>query len=179
MRDPRLADDDLRSDRQYNDEHVAIWRQRYGCQHDNSEIVWRHTSNGTRQLRRQCKTCGECHGSALKHELATPDTPRADPLLPKQWEQHWDTKLEEARQRLAQRNNDWWSWYNAYLESSDWEYKRRRVMQRANGICEGCRDNAASQVHHLTYAHVGNEFLFELVAICTECHERFHNGGAA
>jgi hypothetical protein len=29
-------------------------------------------------------------------------------------------------------------------------------------------------VHHLTYAHVFNEFLFELMAVCDECHDRLH-----
>jgi len=34
----------------------------------------------------------------------------------------------------------------------------------------------ATEVHHLTYQHVGHEFLFELVAICRECHTRWHGG---
>jgi 5-methylcytosine-specific restriction endonuclease McrA len=29
-------------------------------------------------------------------------------------------------------------------------------------------------VHHLTYQNAGNEFLWELVAICRECHARYH-----
>ena len=32
----------------------------------------------------------------------------------------------------------------------------------------------AKQVHHTTYANVGHEFLFELVALCPECHNRYH-----
>jgi 5-methylcytosine-specific restriction endonuclease McrA len=35
----------------------------------------------------------------------------------------------------------------------------------------------ATQVHHTTYKHVGNEFLWELRAICDECHDRFHEDG--
>lgn len=32
--------------------------------------------------------------------------------------------------------------------------------------------------HHLTYAHVTQEFLFELVAICGDCHARVHDAPA-
>ena len=31
-----------------------------------------------------------------------------------------------------------------------------------------------TQCHHLTYENVGEEFLFELVALCSDCHERLH-----
>jgi 5-methylcytosine-specific restriction endonuclease McrA len=48
------------------------------------------------------------------------------------------------------------------------------VIERADGLCEGCRSAEAVHVHHLTYKHCGNEFLWELVAICRECHERVH-----
>lgn len=64
--------------------------------------------------------------------------------------------------------------YAAYLQSEEWGRRREKVMQRAGGICEGCRDHVATEVHHLTYAHVTQEFLFELVAMCAECHARWH-----
>jgi 5-methylcytosine-specific restriction endonuclease McrA len=48
------------------------------------------------------------------------------------------------------------------------------VLQRANGHCEGCGQRKAVQVHHLTYEHVGQEFLWELRAVCSECHDRLH-----
>lgn len=49
-------------------------------------------------------------------------------------------------------------------------------MQRAAHVCEGCRTARATEVHHLTYEHCGDEFLWELVAICRSCHERYHGG---
>jgi hypothetical protein len=30
-------------------------------------------------------------------------------------------------------------------------------------------------VHHVTYKNMGNEFLWELRAICAVCHERVHD----
>jgi hypothetical protein len=48
-------------------------------------------------------------------------------------------------------------------------------MGRANNLCEGCGRRRAAQVHHLTYDHVFDEFLWELIAICDECHSRVHD----
>ncbi len=64
--------------------------------------------------------------------------------------------------------------YADYLRSAEWASRRERVMQRARGLCEGCRLLPAIDVHHLTYEHVTEEFLFELVALCGGCHARIH-----
>jgi 5-methylcytosine-specific restriction endonuclease McrA len=64
--------------------------------------------------------------------------------------------------------------YKQYLQSEAWRRRRELVLRRALGICEGCGQASATEVHHLTYDHVGNEFLWELVAICRDCHERYH-----
>ncbi len=69
--------------------------------------------------------------------------------------------------------------YADYLKSEEWALRRDLVMQRTGGRCEGCRLKAASEVHHLTYAHVTQEFLFELVALYADCHERVHADPAA
>jgi hypothetical protein len=77
----------------------------------------------------------------------------------------------EARPAI---NVDWWTWYNSYLQSDDWKVKRRKVYDRCRGLCEGCRDRPVTQVHHLTYVHVGDELLYELVGLCDDCHEKAH-----
>jgi 5-methylcytosine-specific restriction endonuclease McrA len=64
--------------------------------------------------------------------------------------------------------------YHQYLQTPQWAERRALVLKRSAGLCEGCRLASAEQVHHTTYAHCGNEFLWELVAICRDCHERFH-----
>lgn len=64
--------------------------------------------------------------------------------------------------------------YDIYLKTPGWRARRAKVMKRANGICEGCLERQATQVHHLTYGHVFEEFMFELVAVCDECHARVH-----
>ena len=90
-----------------------------------------------------------------------------------------DAERARERERLerekAAKDREWWTWYNTYLRSPAWRERAARVKQRAGGICEGCGVRAAAQVHHVTYAHAGNEFLWELRAICNECHERIHS----
>lgn len=64
--------------------------------------------------------------------------------------------------------------YSQYLKSRAWKNKRQRVIARAKGICEECRVNKIAQVHHLTYKHIGDEQLNELMGLCKECHEAKH-----
>jgi hypothetical protein len=65
--------------------------------------------------------------------------------------------------------------YREYIQSKEWKEKAKLVRRRARGLCEGCLTERATQVHHLTYDNLGNELLFELVALCGECHNRIHN----
>jgi len=64
--------------------------------------------------------------------------------------------------------------YKKYMLSNEWKYKRALVMRRCMGACEGCGENKAKEVHHTTYKNFGNEFLFELQALCYSCHDRIH-----
>lgn len=64
--------------------------------------------------------------------------------------------------------------YRAYLESTEWQERRQKVLQRERFVCQGCRKERATEVHHLDYRHVGHELLFGLVALCDDCHRRAH-----
>jgi hypothetical protein len=73
------------------------------------------------------------------------------------------TLTEKARYRLyITRSPVWWA-------------RREAVMDRAGGICEfaGCT-NKAVHVHHLTYAHLYNEPLEDLQALCQLHHKTVH-----
>ena len=54
------------------------------------------------------------------------------------------------------------------------EVKKAKVMLRDKNICQACLTRQATDVHHLTYKHIYNEPLFDLVAICRPCHEKLH-----
>jgi hypothetical protein len=63
--------------------------------------------------------------------------------------------------------------YADYLASRQWRWIRGRVLERAKGICEACRDAPATQIHHRSYSRAtlrGRRLDF-LVACCHRCHE--------
>jgi 5-methylcytosine-specific restriction endonuclease McrA len=64
--------------------------------------------------------------------------------------------------------------YLEYLQSPQWARTRAAVFQRDRKICQGCLKVQATEVHHLTYKHVYSEFMFELVSLCSDCHDRIH-----
>ena len=65
------------------------------------------------------------------------------------------------------------------IAEEEWREKRRKVLERADWLCEGCRCRRTTQVHHLTYKHLGRELLFELVALCDVCHDVCHDKGSS
>ncbi len=86
-----------------------------------------------------------------------------------------DALLRAAAERTQPENREA---YDDYLRSDRWRKLRDKVLLRARHICEGCLDSPAAHVHHLTYQHIGEEFAFELRALCEACHHRCHNGGS-
>jgi len=91
-----------------------------------------------------------------------------------QQQQEWEQRRAELGKQRQQEQDEWWAGYTEYLQSPAWARRRRAVLTRAGGLCEGCRENPAVHVHHTTYAHAGNELLFELVALCRDCHQIAH-----
>ncbi len=67
--------------------------------------------------------------------------------------------------------------HREYLSTPKWQRKREAIMRRAGHHCEGCGVylGERGQVHHLSYENWKNEFLFELIYLCKECHRRIHN----
>lgn len=64
--------------------------------------------------------------------------------------------------------------YMAYLKSAEWIVKRTQVLHRAGGQCERCHGAPPVEVHHLTYARMGDERPSDLVALCAPCHRLAH-----
>lgn len=62
----------------------------------------------------------------------------------------------------------------AYMRTAKWRAIRDKVVKREGGLCQGCLEKPATQVHHLTYDHLGAEFCWELRACCDDCHSRWH-----
>lgn len=65
--------------------------------------------------------------------------------------------------------------YLNYLNSSEWKAIKKMVLKRDEYLCQECKENQASEVHHLTYKNIYNEKLEELISVCSDCHKKIHN----
>ena len=64
--------------------------------------------------------------------------------------------------------------YDLYMNSREWQLKKRKVKERSRGICERCRDRSSEAVHHLHYRSLYNEPLEDLLDVCNGCHDYLH-----
>ena len=154
---------------------------KYVCIHE-YESRFRIISNGTKIYGLQCLSCGRWEAKAKSYfGINTPATGYDDLIREK-----WFEKRKEAstavfnaiQEYRSQKNSDEQikrrSEYAEYLKSERWSQKRNAVLIRDRFLCQGCLSNKATEVHHLTYSHVGNELLFQLVSVCRKCHLAIH-----
>ena len=147
---------------------------------DHPDLALRKTvfSNGQAHYAWQCLSCGVV-SNWLKNSDTTEDEKASAGEVDREirrlvWQEKSDAlRREHDAEREAERRV-WRERYERHMASPEWREKADAVLMRAGGICEGCRSRKARQVHHMTYAHLGDEFLFELVALCRPCHERWH-----
>ncbi len=66
------------------------------------------------------------------------------------------------------------SGYGNYLQSSHWKQIRAQAKMRDKHRCVGCGSRERLQVHHLTYARLGQERLSDLTTLCRSCHRSLH-----
>lgn len=142
------------------------------CPHKNTAVASRIIRDGSVQYRRQCQDCGAGIGQFIKRELALMERVVTwnDTL-----EERWYAGQRERQQQAAEAERDERrSRYHEYLDSREWAVKRRKVLERDKWLCQGCLSSRATQVHHLTYAHVFDELFYELVSLCDDCHDKAH-----
>lgn len=160
----------------------SLWEvteQEFKCSHpmDRRELRYKTDSLGRYTYLMQCLDCGQAATSPLKHTYVTEKTfimPFDEELAAAFLErkrQRYQQLLAEENRKHANKETDWFSDYNRYLQSPEWKAKREKVLIRDKYLCQACLERNATQVHHLSYDHVFNEPLFELVAVCKKCHE--------
>ena len=65
--------------------------------------------------------------------------------------------------------------YPEYLRTPEWRRTRLAKLEQVDNNCRRCGfRNTRLHVHHLTYDHLGHEWLDELVALCEKCHWVVH-----
>lgn len=140
-------------------------------------FVKQEKSNGDFMLKKQCKNCGNHAGKTFKfEEIGGKNNLNKIPLydLEKQelfYERQRIANNKKYQSELEEKRKD----YYAYLKSEKWKAKRIKVLHRDKYICQACLTNTATDVHHLTYKHIYNEPMFDLVSICRPCHEKLHD----
>lgn len=72
------------------------------------------------------------------------------------------------------RNNYKTMDYQHYLTTVHWEKTRARKVAQVNYKCEKCSRTSGLEVHHLTYARLGEERLEDLQVLCPVCHRKAH-----
>jgi len=95
------------------------------------------------------------------------------------WHLHWT--YENARSRDPHKHlfdQPFENPYHEYTHSLRWKRKRAVVLIMSERRCYDC-GGQATDVHHLTYARLGNEELDDLVPLCHECHAERHGGWIA
>lgn len=145
--------------------------EEYHCTHDLTELRGRRDVAGREVVVKQCVTCGTFLQTVARSGLGG-----------KPWSSlpAYDEDLRDAyAQRIRAEKDRRWAEgrssrradYDAYLQTPHWRALRRRVIERDNGLCQGCLEQPATEVHHLTYVRRGHEMAFDLVSLCRRCHE--------
>ena len=148
------------------------------CKHPRTEIRERKNRGGALHLYEQCVTCGASGSLATKR----PSDLKSPPAWNEGHEDQYKNARKAERDAILQKHirkqksgeEGFRREYDIYLTTPEWRVKRAKVLKRANGLCEGCLEREATQVHHLSYRHIFQEFMFELIAVCQECHARLH-----
>lgn len=154
---------------------VASRWQALACIQHQLMLVRRMLKNGSSAIVQQCSTCGIQVGSAVKRLPEHDALPIFDTTIQVAYSKRRHQQWREINRELdSKAREEWKREYHDYLLTPQWTALRDLVLQRENHLCQGCRKERATQAHHTTYQNVGHEFLFELVALCRPCHERFH-----
>lgn len=150
------------------------------CTHPSTEVLRVRVAGGSVQVRNCCTVCGDRRGTSLSQKdkawvesLPWQSSGRAGTYKSRRDEEKRAILIDLARRQFAE-NGRFTASYQAYIQSPGWKARREKVMKRCRGMCEGCGDNRAVHVHHHSYRHFGNEFLFELLGLCQNCHDRLH-----
>ena len=67
--------------------------------------------------------------------------------------------------------------YSEYLKTDGWQTRRGRALERAENRCQVCNSEDRLEVHHRTYERLGHERAADLIVLCRNCHQLFHNNG--
>lgn len=143
------------------------------CDHKHTHPVKIILSNKAIQIRLFCDDCKILLPKALKQ--SDYDLSKLESRL---MSDYYDYTLKENQKvseflkllKTDNYHNSFIEDYIQYINSPEWREKRLLALERDNYICQIC-GVPAKEVHHLTYEHFKNEYIFELVSLCLNCHK--------
>jgi hypothetical protein len=139
-------------------------------------IAARTIRGGSTQYVRQCIECGYPVGNPLAKATAIAAyAPRQVPAFDEGLRETWnEARDREIKSRRIEEHAEWLDAHSEYLNSPEWKARRRLVLERDGGKCQGCLSSKATEVHHLTYKRWRNELMLDLVSLCEPCHDAIH-----
>lgn len=171
-------------------EELRQAQQRFDCTHKQTAIRTRDVAKGGKHYVPQCLRCGKATSNPMKRADAIYQNdsqlpPPFDEPLRAAWEDEQSQAFKAIDETYFERTSAlssgefhaddlWQAQYELYLDTDKWKKKRALVLERDQQCCQGCMDAQGTEVHHLNYENMGDEFLFELVSLCHQCHEKIH-----
>ncbi len=65
--------------------------------------------------------------------------------------------------------------YTEYLYTPEWKRRREVMLEIAEYRCQACNRAGGLHVHHRTYERRGFERKADLIVLCADCHQVFHD----
>lgn len=152
------------------------------CGNQNHVDIRFEQSNGVIVQRVACKNCRKLVSGAKKksQNFASLSLYSQSAFLIDQENSNKDYQIlsdyiKELSEKFRQEQSDkWWDNYSKYLQSDKWKSIRLKILDRESYLCQGCKISKADHVHHTTYDNMGDELLFQLIALCHSCHKKLH-----
>jgi hypothetical protein len=159
-------------------------KEHFNCEHLNFEIRSLMLESGGFQYKKQCLDCGQVFSQAIRH-AAVLNKDKIKPIDEALKEKYYDSirtqsaDIRQMRRAYAEYSDiahsaEWHKAHAEYLQSPLWQSKRELILRRDNYTCQRCQSATATDVHHITYHNLGNEYNFELVSVCRRCHDIIH-----
>lgn len=159
----------------------ALVRTVFSCHHPDTAVTKRPTCAGWYQRVLQCQVCGGQVSRPMTADeklLPVDSLPEFNPVLGENWVRAetdaYDLAREINQERHPSSGHVLTPEYQDYLNSPEWRFRRNAVLKRDRHTCQACGDRRADYVHHLSYRYLFREPLFDLVAVCSFCHQQLH-----
>jgi len=141
------------------------------CEHDYVPVSF-VISGGSTQIRLFCRKCYQLDPKPKKKsDFKNIIIPCKDLDDYKKFIDELEKPFQDELNRIREIHHESFNErYINYINSNEWKLLRDKVLERDEYICQICH-RPAIEVHHLTYAHLAKEFLFELISLCSDCHK--------